>query len=232
MGYLPIFLDVTAAPCLVVGGGATAERKALGLLDAGAAVTVVSPELTPALRARARAGKLRHVARRYERRDLDGVHLVIAATSDSELHRQIAADARAAGILINVADQPQLCSFIVPATVARGALQIAISTGGASPALAARIRRELERTFGAEYGLALDILRTARTALKASKLDPDERARRLRALAESALIDHLKCRDLGAVERGLLETLGVGLDALGIAPQRLGLSNPAAASHK
>jgi precorrin-2 dehydrogenase/sirohydrochlorin ferrochelatase len=232
MGYLPIFLDVTAASCLVVGGGATAERKALALLEAGAAVTVVSRDLTPALQARAGAGDLRHIARGYVRGDLGGARLVIAATDNPELHRQIAADARAAGILVNVADQPELCSFIAPAVIARGALQIAVSTGGASPALAARIRRELERSFGAEYGLALEILRAARATLKKSKLGPDERARRLRALADSGLIDHLKSGDPAAVERDVFEALGVGLDALGIAAPRHGLSSPAAASHK
>ncbi len=232
MGYLPIFLDVTAAPCLVVGGGTTAERKVLSLLDAGAAVTVVSPDLTPALWARAQAGELRHVARRYQAGDLDGARLTIAATDDSALHRAIAADASAAGIPINVADQPELCSFIAPAVVARGALQIAVSTGGASPALAARIRRELERNFGREYGRALEILQAARTMLKGSGLDGGERSRRLRMLAESDLIDHLKSGDLAGAERDVFDALGVGLDALGVAPQRLGLSNPAAASHK
>jgi precorrin-2 dehydrogenase / sirohydrochlorin ferrochelatase len=232
MGYLSIFLDVTAKPCLVVGGGATAERKAVSLLDAGAAVTVVSPDLTPGLLARARAGEVRRIARRYHTGDLDGALLVIAATDDPELHRKIAAEARAAGVPINVVDQPELCSFITPAVVTRGTLQIAVSTGGTSPALAARIRRGLERNFGDEYGLALEILRAARGALKASRLSPDERARRLRALADSALVDNLRSGDFAAVDRIVFENVGVGLESLGISPQRLGLSNPGVASHK
>jgi precorrin-2 dehydrogenase len=217
MGYLPVFLDVTAKPCLVVGGGATAERKAAALLDAGAAVTVVSPALTRGLAARVQARQLRHLARAYRSGDLDGATLVIAATNDPKLHRAIAADARAAGIPINVVDQPELCSFIAPAVVVRGALQIAVSTGGASPALAARIRRELELSFGEEYGRALEILRGARTMLKESKLAPLERARRLRALAESALIDHLRSGDPAAVARDVFESVGASLESLGVA---------------
>jgi siroheme synthase-like protein len=232
MGYLPVFLDVTAKPCAVVGGGITAERRVRALLDAGAAVTVVSPDLTPRLWAMVQAGKLRHVARRYQAGDLDGATLAIAATDDRELHRAIAADARAAGILINVVDQPELCSFIEPAVVARGAFQVAISTGGASPALAARIRRELERTFGAEYATALEILRAARTMLKKSNLSSDERARRLRALAESALVDHVKSGDVAAVERDVFDALGTNLESLGVSAAALGLSGAARGLHE
>jgi precorrin-2 dehydrogenase len=227
MGYLPVFLDVAAKPCAVIGGGITAERRVRALLGAGAAITVVSPDLTPRLWAMAQAGKLRHVARRYQTGDLDGATLAIAATDDRELHRAIAADARAAGILINVVDQPELCAFIEPAVVARGALQVAISTGGASPALAARIRRELERTFGAEYATALEILRAARTMLKSSTLGSDERARRLRALAESALVDHVKSGDLAAVERDVFDALGANLESLGVSAAALGLPGAA-----
>ncbi len=223
MGYLPIFLDVTARRCLVVGGGALAERKVAALLEAGAAVTVLSPRLTPSLVARARARGLNHLAREYRAGDLRGAALVILATDDKQQNREIAAEARASGIPINVVDEPELCTFIAPAVVSRGALQVAISTGGASPAMAARIRRELEHQFGPEYGLALEILRAARKMLRSSEPRPAERAGRLRALAGSELLDHLKGGDLAAIDRVLLEHLGASLESLDLAPSELGL---------
>ncbi len=227
MGYLPIFLDVTGKRCLVVGGGEVAERKVASLLDAGAVVTVISPELTPALRSRVKSREVSHLDRAYRTGDVHDFALVFAATDDPTLQRKIAVEAREHSILVNVADAPELCSFIAPAVVNRGALQIAISTGGASPALASRIRRELERQFGAEHAIALDILRAARRRLRGSHVRPAERARRLRALADSDLTACVRLRDLDAVDRLLEEHLGdgVGLDALGLKNARLSLTD-------
>src|SRR5208282_284919 len=155
MGYIPIFLDVTGRECVVVGGGEVAARKVESLLEAGAHVTVVSPRLSPPMSAIVAREPITHVAREYERGDIRGCVLVYAATDDPNLHRDLAAEARALGIPINVADVPDLCTFIAPAVVKRGALQIAISTSGASPAFAARLRSELEHQFGTEYALIL-----------------------------------------------------------------------------
>ncbi len=143
-----------------------------------------------------------------------------AATDDPKLHRELAAEARALGIPLNVADVPELCSFISPAVVKRGALQIAISTGGASPAFAARIRRELEHRFGAEYALTLDLMLAARRRLHAEEIDSVERMRRLTELANSALPDAIAAGDVAAIERILAAHLGegVGLAQLGIDP--------------
>ncbi len=156
-----------------------------------------------------------------------------AATDDPKLHREVAAEALTLGIPINVADVPELCSFIAPAVVKRGALQIAISTGGASPAFAARIRRELEDRFGAEYALTLDLMRAARRRLHAEEIAPVERMRRLTDLANSALPDAIAAGDVAAVERILAAHLGegVGLAQLGIDPARFALAPVAEVSH-
>ena len=219
MGYIPIFLDVTGRECVVVGGGEVAARKVESLLEAGARVTVVSPRLSPSMQTIVARGLVAHIARDYQRGDIVGCVLAYAATDDPKLHREIAAEARALGIPLNVVDVPELCTFIAPAIVKRGALQIAISTAGASPAFAARLRRELEDQFGPEYALTLEVLRAARRRLHADEIDPADRMRRLKDLANSALPDAIAVGDVAAIERILAAHLGdgVGLAALGLA---------------
>jgi precorrin-2 dehydrogenase / sirohydrochlorin ferrochelatase len=218
MAYIPIFLDVTGRECVVVGGGEVAARKVESLLDAGAHVTVVSPSLSPALAEITTSRLVTHIARSYQRGDIRGCVLAYAATDDFSLHRELAAEARALGIPLNVVDDPELCTFIAPAVVKRGALQIAISTAGASPAFAARLRRSLEAQFGMEYALTLEVLRAARHRLRAGEIEPAERMRRLKALADSALPDAIAAGDLPAIDAILAAHLGdgVGLAVLGI----------------
>ncbi len=221
MPYFPIFFDIAGRRCVVIGGGEIAARKIAQLLEAGAAVTIVSPELTDELSALRDANRIAHLARRWRRGDLHGFALAFAATGNREVNREIAAEAHAEGVLLNVADEPALCDFVAPAVVRRGDLQIAVSTSGASPAMAARIRRELELTYGAEYAAALVILRAAREHLR--RVDPDaaSRARRLKALAESRLVDVLRGGDREQVERLLIAQLGAGADCLGVDVDRL-----------
>ncbi|MDO8431811.1 MAG: bifunctional precorrin-2 dehydrogenase/sirohydrochlorin ferrochelatase [Candidatus Binatus sp.] len=232
MGYLPIFLDVTGRKCIVVGGGEVAARKAESLLDADATVTVVCARLNDTLDAMFKRREIAHIARPYRRGDMAGCALVYAATDDSALNRELAAEARELGILLNVADVPELCDFIAPAIVKQGALQIAISTGGASPAFVARLRRQLEEQFGDEYGHALRILRAARNHLRSQRIELGERSRRLKALAESELPDALRHHDLSFVERIVAACLGdgVSLGTLGIDAESLALSNGLSAS--
>jgi precorrin-2 dehydrogenase / sirohydrochlorin ferrochelatase len=214
MGYLPIFLAMERRRCVVVGGGDIAARKVAQLLAAQAQVTVISPRLVRELAILAESAAITYHARKWERGDLRGFDLAFAATDDPGAHREIANEVRELGVMLNVADEPALCDFIAPAVVRRGDLQIAVSTSGASPAMAARIRRGLEDQFGWEYAVALKLLRVAREFLLANDDDISSRARKLAALAASDLTGQLRAGDRAAVERLLVAHLGVGLDTL------------------
>ena len=226
MGYMPIFLDVTGRECVVVGGGEVSARKVESLLEAGGHVTVISPRLSPQFETVVARGLVTCIARDYQRGDMRGSVLVYAATDDPKLHRELAAEARELGIPVNVVDGPELCTFIAPAVVKRGALQIAISTAGASPAFAARLRSALEQQFGTEYAVTLEVLRAARRLLHADEIDPADRMRRLKELANSALPEAIAVGDLAAIERILAAHLGdgVGLARLGIDSAALGVT--------
>ena len=167
----------------MVGAGAVGEEKIDGLLRAGAKVRVVAPHATPQVRAWARDRKIRWEARKYQAADLRGAFLVVAATSFAKLHEQIYKQARRHGVLCNVADDPPHCDFYYGSVVRRGPLQIAISTGGHSPALAQRLRKQLEEQFGPEYEPWLAELGKAREKLFARKIEPERRRRLLHELA-------------------------------------------------
>ena len=220
MAYLPIFLDVSGRRCLVIGGGEVAARKVASLLEAGADVLVVSPSLVEALTELAFQGRIQHMKREYAAGDMADAALVYAATDDTELHQRLHAEARGRAIPINVADVPALCTFIAPAVLTRGSLKIALSTEGASPAMAKRIIKRLERLFGPEYGLALEVLRAARHHLKSTEPDLRTRATKLRALAASRIPEYLRTGDFDAVEKIIRRRIGVGLEALGLSSIR------------
>ena len=179
----PMFLNLSARPCLVVGAGAIAESKMASLLEAGGRVRVVAPEATAQVRSWAQANTLEWHQRAFESDDLAGMFLVIAATSSTELHERIFEEATRRGVLCNIVDVPRLCDFYYPSVVQRGALQIAISTAGQSPALAQRIRKQLEDQFGPEYEEWLAQLGEARDRLHSTDMDPNDRKRLLHAQA-------------------------------------------------
>jgi precorrin-2 dehydrogenase / sirohydrochlorin ferrochelatase len=179
----PLFLKLEGRPCLVVGAGTVAEGKIAGLLDTGAQLCVVAPHATAQVVQWAKSSKVEYKQRAFETADLDGMFLVVASTPDTQMHRKIFEEAHKRGVLCNIVDVPELCDFYYPAVVQRGALQIAVSTSGESPALAQRLRKDLEAQYGAEYGAWLESLGDARAKLQADKgLDPEERKRRLHAL--------------------------------------------------
>ena len=220
MGYLPIFVQVSGRRCVVIGGGEIAERKTLSLLEAGAEVIVVSPALTTGLAALARRGRLRHHAREYQAGDLAGAFFAFETSGDPRATHAAVAEARADGVLINVADVPERCDFIAPAVIKRGALQLAISTGGASPALARQLREELEGRFGTEYELLLDLLAAARQWLRAREQDSAVRTRILTALAASGLREALRDGKAAETDAILRRILGASLIDLGCDPAR------------
>lgn len=168
MAYYPVCLDMTERRCLVVGGGAVAERKVAGLLEAGARLTVVSSSATDRLRDWARAGRVRLLLREYSAGDLGGHSIVFVATDDGRVNADVARGARAAGVLVNAADDPAHCDFILPAVLRRGALTVAVSSGGASPALARTVRDELDGYLDREdYTALARVAADARRTLRA-----------------------------------------------------------------
>jgi precorrin-2 dehydrogenase/sirohydrochlorin ferrochelatase len=183
MSLFPLFLKLDGRSCLVVGAGVVAESKIQSLLDAGADVRVVAPEAVEAVKDWARAGVIAWEQRGFAANDLEGAALVITATSSAEVNEAVFQEARRRGILCNSVDDPERCDFYYGAVVRRGDLQIAISTAGHSPALAQRLRLELESQFGPEYATWLDQLGRARERLFESNIDPQERKVALHRLA-------------------------------------------------
>ncbi|MED4923409.1 NAD(P)-dependent oxidoreductase [Anoxybacillus geothermalis] len=181
MGY-PIVLHLRGRRAVVVGGGQVAARKVYGLLEAEADVVVVAPEAVPDIEALAAKGEIVWRQKTFAEDDLAGAFLVIAATNDRNVNEAVA-QAAAPGQLVNVVDDPKRCDFHVPAVIRRGPLTIAVSTGGASPALARRIRRELEEKYGEEYEPYLQFLQKARDIILREVAGDAARKRLFRALA-------------------------------------------------
>lgn len=164
--YYPLFADLEGRRCVVIGGGMVAQRKVTTLLGCGADVTVISPAVTRRLRSQTKAGRIRYVARRFHPSDLRGAWLVYAATDDQHINELVYRSAQRRRVFANIVDQKSLCSFIAPALFARGPLTIAVSTGGASPTVAKRLRRELAQTIGATYAPMLRLLARLRGVAK------------------------------------------------------------------
>jgi precorrin-2 dehydrogenase/sirohydrochlorin ferrochelatase len=186
-GYYPMFVDLQGKRCLVVGGGDIATRKVQGLLDADARVVVVSPTLCQALATLVAQGVIAHQPRPFRADDVLGCTLVIGATDQSEVNMAVSKAARAHDVWVNVVDTPESCDFIAPAIVRRGALQIAISTGGHSPTLAKRIRMQLEEVYGPEYGKLLEKLGRERGRIRQLIRDPGLRKAYYERLVDAAL---------------------------------------------
>jgi len=167
MGYYPIFLEVEAMPVILVGGGHVALEKIGRLVDAGAAVTVVAPELIPEVREFIDAGRAQWKARPFEAGDTAGFELVMVATDDGEVNRTVADEARQNGILVNAADDVANCDFILPSLAKKGSLQIASSTGGGSPAMARWLRERLEDFLSEDVTGLADLLAETRMEIRA-----------------------------------------------------------------
>jgi siroheme synthase-like protein len=151
MSYFPIYLDMSRRRCLVIGGGAVAERKIAALLETGAEVTVLAPDVTDVVAGLSKQNAIRFTARCYEAGDLDGFELAFVATDDPQVNAAVYREGRSRGVWVNSADDPARCDFILPSVLRRGDLTVAVSTGGTSPALARTVREELELYFTQEY---------------------------------------------------------------------------------
>ena len=164
--YYPILLNIQGKKCLVVGGGEVALRKVQMLVEHGANVEIVSPTFCPELNQLVKDGTIQAIHRDYETEDLNDVFLAVAATDDIKTNEKVATEARKIGILVNVVDKPDISDFIVPSYFRRGDIIVAVSTSGRSPALARKIRGELERDFKAEYAQLAVIANEVRNELK------------------------------------------------------------------
>ncbi len=220
MKYYPVFLDVKDRFCLVVGGGRVGTRKALGLVAAHARVRVVSLGFSNDL-VEARSERLCLDKKPFEVSDLAGVCLVFAATDSRKMNARVRDAARQAGILCNIADGKDKGDFILPALVTRGDLQVAVSTGGASPALAKRLRRELETLFGPEYEIMLRLMAAVRAKMIAQGHDPEGHKKIFTDLVSQELPAMIAGRNIKKIDAVLARLPGDGFtfeDLVGQAP--------------
>lgn len=206
--FYPIFLDVEGRRVLVVGGGPVGTEKVEKLVAHGARVRLVAPTISAELREMVAAGQiLEHHARAYHPDDLDGCLLVIAATNLDAINRMVWQDAEARGMVCNIVDVPPLCNFIVPSIVRRGELAIAISTGGASPVVAKRIRRDLEERYGEGWEALVALMRDLRDDLKVRYPDMPSRRDAVERLMATDVVERLVQQDDDGVRRLVRETL-------------------------
>jgi len=189
--FLPIFFNLKQKPSLVVGGGKVAARKVSLLLKAQSAVTVVAPKLSRELVEWLEEGKLTHMARDFADADIEKPVLVIAATNNKDVNKRVSELAQARGIPVNVVDDPALCSFITPSIIDRSPVQIAVSTGGASPVLARMIRTKLEGCIPAGYGRLAALVAGFREKVKAKFTNVDQRRAFWEAILDSSVADQV-----------------------------------------
>jgi precorrin-2 dehydrogenase/sirohydrochlorin ferrochelatase len=188
----PIYLNLKGKQCLIIGGGKVAERKIEDLLDYEPLIKVVSPRFEEKIMAWGREGVLSLQQRLFQEDDLDGSYIVFAATDNNELNHRVARLCRQRGILVNAVDDPPNCDFYVPSIIRRNSLALAISTGGKSPMLARKLRQDLEKIIGNEYGEFVDILGEAREEIKKTIPDIEKRKRIFEAMVYSDILDLIK----------------------------------------
>jgi precorrin-2 dehydrogenase/sirohydrochlorin ferrochelatase len=211
--YYPIFLDVEDRDVVIIGGGNVCARKAETMLRYGAKVTVVSPEFTDEIEAWARDGRIQIKRKPYEESDLEGASIVIASTDSEAVNECIARDCRRRKIPVNVVDVTHLCEFIVPAIIEKGSIQLAVSTGGKSPALARTLKEDLQRMIGPEYAEMNDLLGELRPAAKKALPTDADRKRFFDGIVAAGILGMLR----DGRRREAYETIAGACDAAGVA---------------
>jgi len=210
--YYPLFLDISRRLCIVIGGGNVAERKVERLLACGACVEVIGKRLTPTLATLVGEGKIVHHDTDYEEALIHGAFLIIGATDSDAVNERIARDARALKIPVNIVDEPTRCDFILPSIVERGDLAIAVSTGGKSPALAKKLRKELEAAYGPEYAVLLKIMGELREKIIADGRPSAENRERFEAVVSSPILDYIRAGRWNKVKALIRELTGVEME--------------------
>jgi precorrin-2 dehydrogenase/sirohydrochlorin ferrochelatase len=204
--YYPAFINLKDKKAVVVGGGKVAERKVRLLINAGASVRLVSPNITGNIKNLVEKGLIEHTGRNYRHGDLTGAFIVIAATSNTTLNTRIAQEARH---LVNVIDVPSEGNYIVPSVVKRGPLTIAISTEGASPAVSKAIRMEIEGLYGKEFALYLKFVERVRKKAIKEITNSKDREKFLKTLASEAVFNSLRNKGYSSTYKSILSSLSL-----------------------
>ena len=210
MRYYPVFLDIAGKPVVVIGGGNIAHQKVAGLLKAGAEVTVISPELNEEMASLANVGGFRHVERDYEPGDLEGYLLAFVATDDRSVNATVAAEGRERRVWVNAVDDPPYCDFIMPGIAQQGDLIVAVSTSGTSPAMARKMREEIEAFLTEDYALMLELAAEVRAELREQDIivDPETWNRALDGELKQLLADGKRAQAKKRLLRSLSEPVG------------------------
>ncbi|MBC8318772.1 MAG: bifunctional precorrin-2 dehydrogenase/sirohydrochlorin ferrochelatase [Desulfobulbaceae bacterium] len=221
MNYFPINLDIRNRACIVIGGGKVALRKTQGLLNCGGKVTIISPKLEKELTDLVQMKQITWEKRPYKTGDLRKAFLVISATDDPLIQEAVYAEAEHHNLLVNVADVPKWCNFILPATVERGDLSISVSTSGKSPALAKKLRKDLEKQFGLEYDLVLKVLGRLRPVVLAKERSHRENKILFEKFLHPDLIDWVRQRNWPAIHSHVTAILGTDIPIETLIPESL-----------
>ncbi|MGE5843096.1 MAG: bifunctional precorrin-2 dehydrogenase/sirohydrochlorin ferrochelatase [Deltaproteobacteria bacterium] len=206
--FYPILVDLQGKRALVVGGGKVAQRKIETLLEQGASVQVVARELTESLEELRSEGRIEFLGNNFSEDFLDGAFLVFAATDDASLNRRVSEAAQRKGLLVNAVDQPSDCNFIVPSVLSRGDLLVAVSTSGKSPAFARKVRVELERHFGEEYGSFLNLMGNLRKEILRLGLSQEWNKIAFEELVYSNLLDAIREKNWDLASQVIGKVLG------------------------
>ena len=212
MKYYPAYLNITNKMCVVVGGGDIAERKIERLLECGASVVVVGKKLGPKLDDMKSEGKLKHIADDYQEEHIRNAFLVIGATDRDDVNERIYRDAKRKGIPANIVDDPDRCDFILPSIFQQGDLQIAISTGGKSPALAKKLRLEMEKNYGPEYKTLLDIMGAVREKVTTRGRPSEENKKLFESLLNSDILRYIREKNISKIKKIVNDLAGEDID--------------------
>lgn len=212
--YYPVYMDISKRKCVVIGGGEVALRKVERLLESDARVWVVSREMAPALLGLKDAQKITHIDDEYRREHLAGAFLVVGATDRDEINEAVCRDSRDLGIPVNIVDDPARCDFILPSLCQRGDLSIAVSTAGKSPLLARRIREELERTYGQEYAVLIDIMGAVREKILSRGGTPETNRKVFESILDSPILHHIRKKEWERIGELLFDLTGENVELM------------------
>ena len=212
MKYYPICFNISNRKCIVIGGGNVAERKIARLIECDANVVVVAEILTPKLEAMKSEGKIGHISDDYQEKYIRDAFLVIGATDRDDINERIYTDAKKSGALVNIVDDLDRCDFILPALFQQGDLQIAISTGGGSPALAKKLRIELTENYGPEYKTLLDIMGAVREKVIARGYPSEENKKVFESLLNSDILRYIREKNINKVKKLVSDLVGKDMD--------------------